>query len=165
MKSRFVQSSSRGNFAEGDIYLQRPGKVRFEYDPPHPVLLIADGNSFLYYDKDLKNATFIPMDSSPLWFLIRDRVSLTNEIDIIDLTEEGSTISITVRGKKSGELGQVTLVFSDKPVELKKWMMTDAEGTAIQVALIEPQFSVPIDQKVFDYGDLDVYGMGRGPTR
>ena len=164
VKSRFVQISTRGNFAEGDLFLSRPGRIRFEYDPPHPVMLISDGHSFLYYDRDLKNATFIPMEDSPLWFLIQDRVSLTDEIDIVSIIEQDATIALTLRGESMEDVGEVTLVFSDEPISLRKWVMTDAEGTTVQVALIEPEFAVPIAKKVFSYADLDVYGLERGPN-
>ena len=163
--SRFVQISSQGSFAEGELFLQRPGRVRFQYDDPHPVLLIADGHSFLYYDRELKNATFIPLEDSPLWFLIRERVSLTDKIDIVGLLEQDATISVTVRSHTAQDRGEVTLVFSDQPVELRKWVMTDVEGRSIQVALVQPEFQVPIDREVFEYDDLDVYGLSRGPRR
>lgn len=165
VKSRFVQISTRGNFAEGDLFLWRPGRIRFEYDPPHPVLLISDGHSFLYYDRDLKNATFIPMDDSPLWFLMQDRVSLTDEIDIVSIVEQDATIALTLRGESMEDVGEVTIVFSDEPMALRKWVMTDAEGTTVQVALIEPEFEVPLERDVFSYADLDVYGLERGPQR
>jgi outer membrane lipoprotein-sorting protein len=165
VKSRFVQISTRGNFAEGDLFLSRPGRIRFEYDPPHPVLLVADGHSFLYYDKEMKNATFIPMEDSPLWFLIQDRVSLTDEIDIVSIVEKDATIALTLRGESMEDVGEVTLVFSDEPIALRKWVMTDAEGTTVQVALIEPEFSVPIDKEVFSYADLDVYGLRNSPNQ
>lgn len=165
VQSRFVQISSQGTFAEGELFLSRPGRVRFQYDDPHPVLLIADGHSFLYYDRELKNATFIPLEDSPLWFLIRERVSLTDQIDIVGIVEQDATISLTVRSQSLDDLGEVTLVFSDQPIELRKWVMTDVQGQSIQVALIQPEFQVPIDREIFEYGDLDVYGLRRGPQR
>ena len=165
VRSRFVQISSQGTFAEGDLYLMRPGRVRFQYDDPHPVLLIADGHSFLYYDRDLKNATFIPLEDSPLWFLIKERVSLTDAIDIVGIVEQDATISLTVRGQSQSDQGEVTLVFADQPIELRKWVMTDLEGRSIQVALIQPEFDLPIDREIFEYDDLDVYGLKRGPQR
>ncbi len=165
VRSRFVQISSQGTFAEGELYLQRPGRVRFQYDDPHPVLLIADGHSFLYYDRELKNATFIPLEDSPLWFLIQERVSLTDEIDIVSIVEQDATITLSVRSQEADDQGEVTLVFADQPIELRKWVMTDLEGRSIQVALVQPQFEVPIDRAVFEYGDLDVYGLKRGPRR
>ena len=159
VRARFVQISTNGNFAEGDLYLERPGRVRFEYDDPHPVLLVSDGNQFLYYDKELKNATFIPLEDSPLWFLIREKVSLTDAVEITRLIEENATITLTVTGEGTGDLGDVTLIFADRPLELKKWVVTDADGLSIQVALIAPEFSVAIDEEIFEYDDLDVYGF------
>src|SRR3546814_7064037 len=61
LQGRFVQVSSNGAYAEGDIYLDRPGHLRFDYDPPSPVLIIANGLSLLYYDEELKEATFLPL--------------------------------------------------------------------------------------------------------
>ena len=72
LQARFVQISSNGAFAEGEVFVDRPGKLRFEYDPPHPILMIADGINLLYYDKELKQSTFIPLWETPLWFLMRD---------------------------------------------------------------------------------------------
>ena len=61
LKAHFVQVSSNGAYAEGEAYVDRPGHLRFDYDPPTPVLIIANGLSLLYYDKELKEATFLPL--------------------------------------------------------------------------------------------------------
>ena len=83
LKSRFIQVSSNGAYAEGDLYLDRPGRMRFEYDPPHPALLIANGVTLLYYDRELKQATFLPLWETPLWFLIReDDRSRTKDVEL-----------------------------------------------------------------------------------
>jgi len=157
--ARFVQISSNGNLAEGEVHLQRPGKMRFEYDPPHPVLLIADGHSLLYYDRDLKNATFIPIEDSPLWFIVQPHIQIGGKVEVTDLAEEAGTITMTIRDTKRPDSGNVTLVFSDKPLQLHKWIVTDTQGVSIQVALIEPEFEVAMPKDLFEYGDLDVYGQ------
>lgn len=164
--ARFVQLSSDGNFAEGEVYLQRPDKMRFEYDPPTPVLLIADGSSLLYYDKELKSATFVPLEETPLWFIMRPTVSLTHRTEITGIVEDAATLSVTLRDVDKGDAGEVTLVFSEQPMALEKWVVTDAQGISVQVALVNPQFDIPVDDEIFEYGDLDVYGTGSGgPVR
>jgi len=166
VRARFVQLSSEGGFAEGTVWLQRPGKMRFEYDPPTPVLLIADGHNLLYYDKELKSATFVPLDETPLWFLMRPSVSFEDRIVITDLNEELATVGITVQPDEESAGGAVTLIFTERPVALRKWVVTDAQGVSIQVSLLDPQFDVPLEDSLFEYGDLDVYGATRGgPTR
>lgn len=162
MRARFVQVSSNGAYAEGEVFIRRPGRMRFEYDPPHPVLLIADGTSLLYYDKELKQSSFIPLWETPLWFLIRKTVEISDEIEVSDIIEADGTLRMTLREKGGGEQGAVTLMFSDRPFVLRKWEVTDAQGITTQVALINPDFGVEVDDAVFDYSDLDVHGVLKG---
>lgn len=163
VQARFVQISSEGGFAEGTVYLQRPGKMRFEYDPPTPVLLIADGHNLLYYDKELKSATIVPLDETPLWFLMQPKVSFEDRVVITDIDEELSTVGITVQpDEEASPAGAVKLIFTERPVSLRKWVVTDAQGVTIQVSLLDPQFDVPLEKELFEYGDLDVYGTERG---
>ena len=159
LQSRFVQISSNGAYAEGEVFIRRPGRMRFEYDPPHPVLLIADGVNLLYYDKQLKQASFIPLWETPLWFLIRKKVDLADKVEVSQVNQEAGVLRLTLEEKGAGENGRVTLVFSDHPFALRKWEVVDAQGVTTQVALVNPQFGVAIDKDLFDYGDLDVYGL------
>jgi len=165
--ARFVQVATNGGFAEGEVLVQRPGKLRFEYDPPHPVLIIANGLSLLYYDKELKQANFIPLWETPLWFLVGEDIRLGEKLRVTEVTEELGTVSISVRDRENPDSGQVTLVFSSNPMILKKWRVLDAQGVETQVTLVNPRFGVAIDDEVFEYRDLPVAGgtIGPGPDR
>lgn len=155
LKARFVQISSNGGFAEGDLLVKRPGRLRFEYDPPYPVLLVANGTTLLYYDKELDQTTFIPLWETPLWFLIRDAVDLDDSIEVVAVTQDRATLRVTLRDvQPAGEAASVTLVFSEAPLILRKWEITDAQGITTQVALVNPEFGVELDNEVFDYGDI-----------
>src|SRR3546814_9322993 len=83
LQGRFVQPSSNGAYAEGAVYLDRPGHMRFDYDPPTPVLIIANGLSLLYYAAELKEATFLPLWKTPLWFPIRAVVRFDDNVEIV----------------------------------------------------------------------------------
>jgi outer membrane lipoprotein-sorting protein len=161
LHARFVQVSSNGAFAEGDLYLDRPGRLRFEYDPPHPALLIANGVTLLYYDRDLEQATFLPLWETPLWFLIRERVDLTDGLEVVDITQGAASIKVTVRGTDDGGEGEVTLVFADRPISLHSWEIHDAQGIVTQVALVNPEFGVSIDRELFEHGDLNIHTRQR----
>ena len=166
LHARFVQVSSNGAYAQGEVYVRRPGRMRFEYDPPHPVLMIADGTTLLYYDKELKQATFIPLWETPLWFLIRKKVDLTGNIEVSAVERVAGVLRITVQEKEAGAAGAVTLVFSDQPLALRQWAVTDAQGITTEVTLLNPEYGGDVPDKVFDYSDLDVYGFrGRGRDR
>lgn len=157
LKARFVQISSNGAYAEGEVFLDRPGRMRFDYDPPSPVLIIANGLSLLYYDKELKEATFLPLWETPLWFLIRDDVRLDENVEIVAIEEALGTLRITLRDEESPDGGQVTLVFADEPLTLKKWELIDPQGIQTQVSLINPVYGEAVDPELFKYGDLEIY--------
>lgn len=161
LHARFVQVSSNGAFAEGDLYLDRPGRLRFEYDPPHPALLIANGVTLLYYDRDLEQATFLPLWETPLWFLIRERVDLTDGLEVVDITQGAAVIKVTLRSTDDGGEGEVTLVFADRPISLHSWEIHDAQGIVTQVALVNPEFGVSIDRELFEHGDLNIHTRQR----
>ncbi len=161
LHARFVQVSSNGAFAEGDLYLDRPGRLRFEYDPPHPALLIANGVTLLYYDRDLEQATFLPLWETPLWFLIRERVDLSDGLEVVDITQGAATIKVTLRSTDGGGEGEVTLVFADRPISLHSWEIHDAQGIVTQVALVNPEFGVSIDRDLFEHGDLNIHTRQR----
>jgi outer membrane lipoprotein-sorting protein len=165
MKARFVQVSSNGAYAEGDLVIDRPGHMRFDYDPPTPVLIIANGLQLLYYDRELKEATFLPLWETPLWFLIREEVRLDDSIEIVAIEEALGTLRMTLRDPDSPDSGTVTLVFSDDPLTLRKWELTDAQGVQTQVSLVNPVYGVEVDEDAFDYGDLEIQNRNLNPDR
>jgi outer membrane lipoprotein-sorting protein len=166
LRSRFVQVSSQGDYAEGELVLDRPGKARFDYDPPTPVLMIARGGSLLYYNRELEQASLVPLASTPLRFLTDSDVSLGRDAQIIAIERRDGTLAITLAETGQEQDGTLTLVFSEGPLVLRQWQIVDAEGTAVQVALVDPAFGVAVAASLFDYGDLDIYGLeGRERAR
>lgn len=161
LKSRFVQVSSNGAYAEGDLYLDRPGRMRFEYDPPHPALLIANGVTLLYYDRELKQATFLPLWETPLWFLIREEIDLDDGVELKGIEQGAATIRVTLQLSDDGGEGQVTLVFGDRPLSLHSWEIEDAQGIMTQVSLVNPQFGAKVEDSLFEHGDLNIHFQDR----
>ena len=155
LRARFVQVSSNGTYAEGEVLLQRPGKMRFEYDPPVPALLIANGLSLLYYDRELKEASFLPLWETPLWFLIREEVRLSDDMRIETVEQARGLLRVALRDAGNPDIGEVTLIFEDLPLALRKWQVVDAQGVLTEVALVNPRFGVEIDPAAFEYSDLE----------
>lgn len=162
LRSRFIQISSNGAYAEGEVLLKRPGKFRFDYDPPHPVLLIANGLSLLYYDRELKQASYVPLWETPLWFLIREKVTLSDTTQVTQVEQNLGRLRVTLRDSDAEDHGQVILVLSDRPLSLKKWELVDPQGIVTQVSLVNPQFGVPIDSDHFKHSDLELEDRGSG---
>lgn len=155
LRSRFVQISSNGGFAEGEVFVLRPGNLRFDYDPPSTALLIANGLTLLYYDKELKQASFIPIWETPLWFFTGEQIVLKDGLEVLAVEEGLGTLTVVLRQEETPEAGTVTLVFSDKPLTLRKWEVLDPQGVTTQVSLINPHYGVEIDEEIFEYDDLE----------
>lgn len=160
MRARFLQVTSTGEYSEGDIYLMRPGRMRVEYDPPNPVMVIADGSSLIYVDKELEQATAVLLRLTPAELILRDELSLIgDEILVTGFERSPGVLRVSMVKSNDPLEGQLTLIFSDKPLELRKWTVTDAQGVRTTVSLLGPRFGVDIDEKLFDYKMPDV---GRG---
>ena len=157
LRARFVQVSSNGAFAEGDLYVERPGRLRFEYDPPHPALLIANGSQLLYYDRELEQATFLPLRETPLWFLLRERIDLADGLEVVAVDDSTGQIRVSLREDDDSTGSKIVLVFADQPIALRSWVVLDAQGITTEVALIKPEYGVPIDGGLFGHDDLNIH--------
>jgi outer membrane lipoprotein-sorting protein len=153
LAGRFQQYAPDGAIATGKIYLSRPGKMRFEYDPPSPVLLLADGTFVVYVDNKLKQVTYLPIGSTPAWFLLRDKVSLEDGVTVTKFEHGPGVIRVTVVQTKSPDDGSLTMTFSDKPLDLKQWTVVDQQGKKTTVALSETRYDVPVSPQLFTFVD------------
>lgn len=158
VQARFLQSSSNGSYAEGDIYIRRPDEMRFEYDPPVPLLIIANGSTMALYDKELQQVSQVPIWETPLWFLFKDRIELADELVLTELTYGAGAVNIMIQEEQAeGNLSSVKLTFSEAPIELKRWEVVDAQGVVVQTGLINPTYGVSLNDDLFDLSKLDVY--------
>lgn len=163
LQARFLQSSSNGSYAEGDIYVERPSRMRFEYDPPVPLLIIADGYTLALYDKELKEVTQVPIWETPLWFLFKDKIEIADNLVLTALSQSAGTVTMTIQEEQAeGNLSSVTLTFSEAPVELRKWEVVDSQGLVVQTGLLNPRYGVAMNPDLFDLKLLDVYRFEGG---
>jgi len=162
LTARFTQYSPDGGTAEGVLYLSRPGHMRFEYDAPSPIMLLADGTWVIYYDKNLKQVTYLPIGSTPAWFLLRNDISLEGDVTITKFERGPGVLRATLVETKHPENGTVTLTLSDKPMELKQWSLVDAQNKTTTVVLSEPRIGAPIDPTVFAFDDPRPHGPQGG---
>ncbi len=149
VKAKFQQYSSSNGPSTGDLYLRRPGRLRVEYDPPSSILLVADGLALSYMDRELNNLEQAPLGASPLWFLLKKKVDLTEDVAVTSFRKEAGVLSIGLIQKDDPDAGEVTLVFGEKPLELRQWTLRDAGGGEVQVALYNTEFGLPLANKLF----------------
>ena len=158
-QAKFIQVSSDGSHATGRFYLKRPHFSRFEYDGDIPLTLITS-KSWLHVDEaDRLEVTSYPVSETPLSLILGDPVRLRDAgVETSTQTRDG-VVLITLE-KHSGEAaGKIVLEFSDKPFELRRWLITDANGITTSVLLSEPQKGMALSAKLFvptDYSDQNL---------
>jgi outer membrane lipoprotein-sorting protein len=152
MTARFMQVSSTGAQAEGAMALQRPGRMRLEYDAPSPILVVADGRYLIYVDEKLNQVSHLPLESTPAGILLRDNISFDDpEISVTDTRSKAGVAEIDVAMTNDRAAGLMTLVFSEQPFALRQWRITDAQGTETAVTLFDVHTGVDLDQKLFKH--------------
>ena len=153
LKARFLQIAQNGAAVEGTAWIMRPGRMRFEYDPPEPLLLVASHGQFFYFDKALKQATTLPLSATPLGILLRDNLRLSGEITVSRVERSGGLLRITLFRTGQAAEGRLTLVFGGDPVELKQWAVVDAQGQETRVSLFQTEYGGRFPSLLFDFND------------
>ncbi|HEX2115646.1 MAG TPA: outer membrane lipoprotein carrier protein LolA [Alphaproteobacteria bacterium] len=161
LSARFMQVSDTGGTAEGKLFLSRPGKLRLEYDPPVPILMVANGGFLIHYDKQLKAVTHLPINSTPAGLLVRERIALSGDVTVSAVERGPGSLRLTLLQSKDPQAGKITLVFAERPFSLSNWQVVDAQGNVTRVALIEPQVGVPLDPALFRFTDPGMLSPGR----
>jgi len=157
-RARFLQIDPAGGSAEGTLYLSRPGKLRVDYDPPNPNLLIANGQHLIHFDRALKAPAYLGLESTPAGLLVRDPVKLSGDVTVAGVERGPGALRVSVLQTKDPRAGRMTLVFSERPFQLTNWQITDAQGQTTRVALYEPQVGLALDPQLFVFLDPKVFG-------
>ena len=154
LKARFTQISPAGDSVEGTIFLSRPGKMRLDYDEPSPIQVIATGKFLIYFDKQLKQVSYIDLESSIAGILVRDQVRLDGtDLKLVKISHAPDLLNITVTHRKDPSQGQITLVFTEHPFAMRQWKVVDAQNQLTTVSLYEPQQGIPLDNAMFKFED------------
>ncbi len=149
MEGNFVQIGPDGDLSEGLFYMRRPGRVRFEYQPPNPALIVADGFWVGVYDKIAETLDRFPLSETPLDLLLRDRVDLRNEGAVEQVERSEGLLRVRAVDPNAPDQGSITMVFADNPLELRQWVVVDAQGLTTTVALSETRRNVTLDPDLF----------------
>ena len=149
MQAKFQQVDGAGNIAFGMIYVRRPGFLRVQYDPPSQIILVADSIAVSYYDAELNQLNQAPLSLSPLWFLLRSKVSLGGDVTVTSFDRGPNAFQIGIVQTDEPDAGTVTLVLGDKPLELQQWTIVDSKGQEVRVALYNAEFGVKLENALF----------------
>jgi len=134
-RGRFVQTDPRGSVSQGALYLQRPGRARFEYDAPSSLLVVSDGKVVSVADKRLKTVNRYFLSQTPLKLFLADEIRLDRGVSVTRVNRMANGFELTAQDRVGKTRGQIVLTFGDSPMQLLGWKITDARNSATQVRL------------------------------
>jgi outer membrane lipoprotein-sorting protein len=150
-RARFVQTTHDGTQLVGTFYLQRPGKLRFEYDPPVKDFVIADGLVIYFYDAELKEQSNAPIGQTLADFILRDHLKLSGDLNVKNIRRGGGLLQIEITQASDPDSGTLMLGFSENPMVLKKWRVVDAQGLITEVELFYLKNNITHPEGLFVY--------------
>lgn len=152
-RARFVQTTHNGAQLVGTFYLDRPGKLKFEYDPPIEDFVVADGLFIYFYDAEAGQQTNAPIGQTLADFILRDNIKLSGDVTIKDIKRGGGLLQITLIQTADPESGTLILGFEEEPFQLKKWRVVDAQGLITEVELFYLKTDITHTSGLFAYVD------------
>jgi outer membrane lipoprotein-sorting protein len=148
MRGEFVQFGPRGEQTGGKFYIQRPGKIRFNYEKPSSTTVVSDGKSVVVENVKLKTADLYPLSKTPLKLLLEDKIDLSDG-KVQSVKEEGDLTTIQLADRSVFGNAKITMMFDPKSYELRQWTITDAQGKDTTVMIFNVKQGVELDQKLF----------------
>lgn len=138
LQGSFEQVDPNDKRSTGRFYVQRPGKIRFDYAPPSALRIVADGHSLAIEDSDLKTVEKYPIKSTPFRLLLTDSVDLGRDARIVGVESQEGTLAIALEDKTGDAAGRIKLSFNTGPeLALKEWLITDAQGLTTKVTVTD----------------------------
>lgn len=164
MSGEFIQFDSNGRQTGGKFFIQRPGKIRFNYFEPSPIRVISNGKTVAVHNKKLKTWDFYPLKKTPLALLLGDDIRFgTDKVRKVDLGEDLTTIVMgddQVFGKSI-----ITMMFDQKSMDLRQWVIKDAQGKETTVMIFNVEKNVDIPSKLFKFDQLAIQRSQSNPDR
>lgn len=148
-QGRFAQYGADGSFNQGVIYLSRPGKLRFEYDAPSPMLIVSDGVTLTQQDRALETTDRVPLTSTPLNFFLKENVNLARDTEVVGLVKTPTEWRVSARDG-SGEMdGTITMVFDAGTLALREWIILDGFGGETRLLLSDLVYNQRLNPRLF----------------
>jgi len=150
MRGEFVQFGPRGSRTSGRFAIQRPGKVRFFYDRPSSLDIIADGGSVAVRDRRRDTQDIWPLKRTPLRYLLDDNLDLSTEANVTRVDVQPDIVSVTIEENTVFGDGSITLIFDAQTKELKQWNVVDSKGQETSVSIYNVRTGVEVDPDLFE---------------
>ena len=161
LEASFRQTASDGGVSTGKLFIDRNrGAMRFDYDPPSKILLIAPGDwRLIFYDGSIQQVNVIPIGETPLGFVLKDEVKLEGDVTVRSVDERPGDVDVTLVPTEDPDQGKVVLTLSRSPMRLVRWSVTDAQGLTTEIDLDRIRTGVELDRKLFVWRDPKLFGF------
>ena len=152
-RSAFFQIAPNGAVSEGNFVMERPGRLRFDYAPPSPLEIVADGRYLHYYDHELGQINSFAIEDTPIGVLVQETIRFDELVEVTEVSRDPGVIRVTLVDAEDPAMGSLTLVFVDAPLELRQWQVKDAQGLVTTVAFLDGTLNPPLDPALFVFDD------------
>ncbi|GLK52856.1 LolA family protein [Maricaulis virginensis] len=149
LRADFVQVAPDGSAATGELAMSRPGRLRFEYDEPTPIRIIADGTTVAIEDSALETVDRGPLRSTPLWWLLKEDIDIARDAELVGMESEFGFLYVTLRDPGEEMPGEIMFVFAEPSYELREWFVTDAMGEITRVSLNNVETGMRLNPRLF----------------
>ncbi len=163
LQAHFLQIGPQGDVTEGTAWIERPGRLRFQYAPPSPYLLVAGDGQVEFHDSQLGQTSHYPLAATPLSILLGARITLTGDVTVTRITRLPGQIHLTLVRTAHPEQGSLTLIFSEPPLELRQWVVTDAQHQQTRVSLTNTVRGGNFNPNLFRFNNPRLMGPGAVP--
>jgi len=150
LTGKFVQIGPDGRRTTGHLFLQKPGRVRFEYDPPTPIDIVADGSQVAVSDRQLGTHDLYPLSQTPLRFLLADHIDLLQDTNVVSVTADNGFVTVVIEEKQPFVgTNRLSMMFDPKDFRLRQWTITDVQGLDTTIAVSNLDTSKRPDPNLF----------------
>ncbi len=149
LKSNFTQISPRGQTTQGILLISKPGKLRFEYAAPNPLLIVSDGKWLTIKDKVREKGDQFPLSATPLRLVVSSKIDLLAETDVIAFESTDGLTSVSLADRKDKLGGFITLVYDETRNQLQQWVIVDGKGRRTTVQFADIEMGGKFDPKLF----------------
>ncbi len=153
LTAEFEQFNDDGSVSTGTLYIRKPGRMRFEYDPPEQALVIAAASDIVIIDKKSNQPPeTYPLDKTPLSLILAKEVDLTRARMVREARFDGETTNVTAFIPSEPDAGFIEMIFTDSPTRLRGWVIHDETGGQTRVKLGEIETGMSLPARLFDAG-------------
>jgi outer membrane lipoprotein-sorting protein len=157
MKAGFAQTGPDGELDVGQLSLSKPGRVRFQYDPPAPTLIVSDGSTVAIQNTRLKTVDRYPLSQTPLDLILADTINLKRNHEIVGVEHQQGALIVKARSSNFGVHADIELTFAEPGLELRQWRVIDNQGLVTTVALSDVQTGVDLPASLFVLPDKNPF--------